>query len=606
MTIFSKLFAVGRTTLELSVWLNMPEKELRRWKYGPPDGYTYATFQIPKKKKGEFRTIDAPNEELRKLQRLIYHKLLRPLSVHESAKGFVPKKSIVHNALPHLQQAVVINLDLKDFFPSISARKVHTFWRSLGWGEAAATILTRMCCTQSRLPQGAPTSPALSNLVNRKLDARLFGLVSRSGGTYTRYADDIVLSFPVFGAREKLALSIACKIIKDEGYTIQKKKRVRVQRPHQRQTVTGLVVNKKVNFPRELRRRIRAMEHHESLDDLNKEQSNELKGYQALVRMIEQQTLGYKIPDRKILPEQPKPKKDYRTATANVGLVKLLRIIAVLAIFAGAVLKAANKPTDEFVPSNNQQCPAYDHCGDEKMDIEAVVVSASGRVVPKVLSHYQRWSIALGAMLIEMNGLPHDKLTLSDTYYDQAQKKQVLQELIKDSWNITDRASTMETLSWLANEGHARDFYLPVYLLIKDYPTKSTQELVNIAPTNNLSEEDKSAFSTAIEYIKTNKDKTGDNLIYAWDWGRFVFIVRVANYSGYISDAEALTLIEEVGERVKGRFHSWQEFGNNYTTGRLWWGLDKPEIPVQTKSLNDGLMKPTGQWGKIKWEWSQE
>src|SRR3989344_4937919 len=94
MKFFNNLFKHGKTAAELAIWLEMPEKSLRKWKYGPPDGYSYTMFQIPKKKKGEFRTIDAPNEELKKLQRLIYYKLLRPLAVHESASGFVPKKSI--------------------------------------------------------------------------------------------------------------------------------------------------------------------------------------------------------------------------------------------------------------------------------------------------------------------------------------------------------------------------------------------------------------------------------------------------------------------------------------------------------------------------------
>jgi hypothetical protein len=245
----------------------MPEHELRAWLNGPPNAdYSYRRFTIPKRRGGE-RTIDAPSEVLKSLQERVYHKLLRRLPVHPAATGFVRGRSIVDNARPHSRRSVVINLDLADFFPSISAERVMRAWRGIGWNKESARILTNICTHEGRLPQGAPTSPAISNLVCRKLDVRLTAYMQKGksvNGRYTRYADDLTFSFETFGRNKprrkkpegaprrqrspvtsRAALRVIRKVIEDEGFRIQKKKRVRIQRAHQRQTATGLVVNAK-------------------------------------------------------------------------------------------------------------------------------------------------------------------------------------------------------------------------------------------------------------------------------------------------------------------------------------------------------------------------
>jgi retron-type reverse transcriptase len=185
--------------------------------------------------------------------------------MHPAATGFVRGRSIADNARPHVRQGVVINLDLADFFPTITAERVAAMFRGLGWDADAATILSRICTDEGRLPQGAPTSPAISNLVCRKLDTRLAELAKRNGGQYTRCADDITFSLPGLGRNKRLRphkgktrpsrsirprrspsrglLTTIRQIIEEEGFAIQMRKKVRVQRPHQRQTVTGLVVN---------------------------------------------------------------------------------------------------------------------------------------------------------------------------------------------------------------------------------------------------------------------------------------------------------------------------------------------------------------------------
>jgi RNA-directed DNA polymerase len=199
----------------------------------------------------------------------------------------------------------VINLDLADFFPSISLDRIVIAWRGIGWNKESARILGNICAHEGRLPQGAPTSPALSNLVCRKLDARLTALIQGMQGEYTRYADDLTFSFESFGRNKRrqkgpaatpartdspvisrATLRVVRRIIEDEGFRIQKKKRVRIQRAHQRQSTTGLIVNAKVNLPRKLRRRIRAMQHRQRLSQLTPDKQRELSGWEALQRMV--------------------------------------------------------------------------------------------------------------------------------------------------------------------------------------------------------------------------------------------------------------------------------------------------------------------------------
>lgn len=300
-----------RTPGDLAKWLDLPEAELREWLKNAAlwtRGYEYARFTLPKRHSG-LRTIEAPNEKLKTLQRRVLHRLLNPLPVHPAATGFVPGRSIVDNARPHAGRGVVINIDLADFFPSLTAERVTAAFRGLGWNADAATILSRICTTENHVPQGAPTSPAISNLVCRRLDVRLSALIKKFGGQYTRYADDLTFSLPGFGVNKRLrprpknksplparprpaprgVLTTIRKIIEEEGFKIQLKKKVRVQRAHQRQTATGLIVNREVNLPRRTRRLIRAMQHYERSGRLDANRQKQLRGLEALAKMVEEQ-----------------------------------------------------------------------------------------------------------------------------------------------------------------------------------------------------------------------------------------------------------------------------------------------------------------------------
>jgi hypothetical protein len=295
---------------ELARWLDLPERDLREWLGNAPmwsRGYEYNTFTLPKRRGGT-RTIEAPTEKLKTLQRRILHRVLKKLKPHSAATGFLMGRSIVDNARPHVGQGVVINLDLADFFPNITAAQVEQAWRARGWNAEAARVLARICTSDGHLPQGAPTSPALSNLVCYRMDARLTALAKRFDGAYTRYADDLTFSFPAFGRNKRRhpkpagqpsrkrpdgvtrrILAWAREIIEAEGFRIQLKKKVRVQRPHQRQSATGLIVNHTVNLPRATRRLIRAMQHRERLGRLDEAGVRRLRGLESLAAMVKRQ-----------------------------------------------------------------------------------------------------------------------------------------------------------------------------------------------------------------------------------------------------------------------------------------------------------------------------
>ncbi|MCP4540335.1 MAG: RNA-directed DNA polymerase [Chloroflexi bacterium] len=162
-----------------------------------PEGrYHYRPFRRAKRD-GSQRRIYAPSPDLKALQRSLLRGYLDQLPVHPAATGFRRGMSVADNARQHLGQAVVVTADITDFFDNTRARRVENFFQAQSWDGTAASILTGLCIFRGALPQGAPTSPALSNLVNVPLDETLATFIRRSGGTYTRYGDDITFSWAV-------------------------------------------------------------------------------------------------------------------------------------------------------------------------------------------------------------------------------------------------------------------------------------------------------------------------------------------------------------------------------------------------------------------------
>lgn len=271
----------------------------------------YVRFEIPKRS-GGMRTLAAPHKALAQAQAWILRHILARVPVHDAAHGFVPGRSTVSNAEAHVGAHVVINTDLSAFFPTITFPRVKGLFQALGYSPAAATVLGLLVTEPPRrpvtyagqayhvatgpraLPQGACTSPALSNLVTRRMDARLEGLATKLGFTYSRYADDMTLSSASAegGSRVGYMLARVRHIAQDEGFQVNEAK-TRVQWRRGRQEVTGIVVNDRLGVPRPLVRRLRAILHrarYEGLEAQNREGiphfESWLRGMVAYVAMV--------------------------------------------------------------------------------------------------------------------------------------------------------------------------------------------------------------------------------------------------------------------------------------------------------------------------------
>ena len=219
----------------------------------------YARFTIPKKK-GGLRVLASPKRTLRVAQGWILREILEKLTPHAAAMAFAPGCSVQKNAAPHVGKGVVVKTDLRDFFPTITWRRVKGFFEHLGYADSVATLLALLCTDAPRVcvtfdgnkrfvavgeraaPQGACTSPALTNLLCRGLDARLEGVASGLGFAYTRYADDLTFSHESPDAPVGALLTLVRKIVAEEGLVIHEDK-TQVLRARHRQSVTGLVVN---------------------------------------------------------------------------------------------------------------------------------------------------------------------------------------------------------------------------------------------------------------------------------------------------------------------------------------------------------------------------
>ena len=219
----------------------------------------YYSFEIPKRHGGT-RRISAPAPRLKKLQRRVYEKLLANAEYLEPCRGFMKGLGIKDNAKVHSGQPLVINMDLRDFFPSVPIRLVYRVFRDIAGSKAAGVFLAALTTKDGVLPQGAPTSPALANLVCKRMDLRLQGLAASVEAKYTRYADDLTFSGP-----ENIiaVMPLVRKIVEEEGFAVAEEK-TRIMRGGRRQEVTGLVVNENVSLPRDVRRRLRAAAHHQA------------------------------------------------------------------------------------------------------------------------------------------------------------------------------------------------------------------------------------------------------------------------------------------------------------------------------------------------------
>lgn len=233
----------------------------------------YRSRVLPKRT-GVVRLIEAPKQRLKAIQLKILRSILDHCSPHAAAHGFRQQHSIATFAEPHVSRAVVISIDLMDFFPSIRMPWVSTIFRAMGYPESVSDALAGLCVTamprqvwdryipqfssprnreqwhryaEPHLPQGAPTSPALANLAAFRLDCRLSGLSASAGVNYTRYADDLVFSGDdvLMRRSRQFAMHVAA-IVQEEGFIVNHYK-TRIMRSGRQQRVAGVVVNECLN-----------------------------------------------------------------------------------------------------------------------------------------------------------------------------------------------------------------------------------------------------------------------------------------------------------------------------------------------------------------------
>lgn len=364
------------TAVDLAQFLEIPLAELRFLTFHREVSQVnhYKRFEIPKKRGGT-RLISAPMPRLKAAQRQVLEKILNRVAVEPAAQGFCNGRSILSNARPHVGRAVVINFDLQDFFPSITFPRVKGVFHHLGYSEEVATLLALLTTEPEideveideqtffvhrgprRLPQGSPASPAITNVLCRRLDRRLTGMAQKLGFTYSRYADDLSFSRPDKAPAALYQLLRRVKsIVEHENFRLHPEK-TRVMHKGRRQEVTGLVVNNGLSVDRRELRRLRALLFQIDKDGLAGKNWHGVPGekgglfwstvlgYGQFVRMVDptkgtdlvarirdlMTKTGHKLPARKVYPKKPpswikKPEIEAApTASTDAGVGGLVK-----------------------------------------------------------------------------------------------------------------------------------------------------------------------------------------------------------------------------------------------------------------------------------------
>ena len=289
--------------------LSMPRLRWLAFHREVDTGTHYHCWKVPKRSGGE-RLISAPKPELKRVQSWIAQNITEHLPVHGAAHGFLAGRSTLTNAVAHAGARIVVKLDLENFYPTITMPRVKGLFRKAGYGEQVAALMALLATESPReqmvfenktlhvavgersLPQGAPTSPSITNAICLRLDTRLSALATKLGFVYTRYADDLTFSWR---SKSKAPigqlLRFAGGIVKDEGFRVHRDK-TRVMHSGRRQKVTGLVVNdvhdEAARVPRVMVRRLRAAIKNRELGREGKGESLvQLRGMAAYVYMCD-------------------------------------------------------------------------------------------------------------------------------------------------------------------------------------------------------------------------------------------------------------------------------------------------------------------------------
>lgn len=258
------------TPKDVATLVNLPLKKLTFYVYGLREGRRYDRFTIARRSGGEPREIHAPIKPIKDVQHALLNAFAGAYDPTLNVHGYVPGRSPVSNARPHQRQTSVLRVDLKDFFPSIHFGRVRGIFMKFpfDYPDDVAQLLAHICCYRGALPQGAPTSPLISNLVCRRLDRELASLAKDERCYFTRYADDLCFStrrrvFPNSLADDSDPLNVVTgrrlrDIIEGNGFEPNEGK-TRLVHYAQRQRVTGLVVNAHLNVSRDYVRDLRSL-----------------------------------------------------------------------------------------------------------------------------------------------------------------------------------------------------------------------------------------------------------------------------------------------------------------------------------------------------------
>jgi len=283
------------TPAALAAWLGISLPELEwfsdcqgREARVPPGPLRHYHYQWLIRRSGKVRLLEIPKPRLKALQRRVLREIVDPIPAHPAVHGYCRGRSVATYAVPHAGKQVVVRFDLRDFFPSIRASRIHGLFRGAGYPAPVARLLRGLCTNAApldtleavpqsapsdyrssirslyrfaHLPQGAPTSPALSNLCAYRLDCRLTGLAERLDGVYTRYADDLAFSGGAPMERRVRAVQVAvCRIALEECFEVHTRK-TRFMRRGVRQQLAGIVLNVHSNVPRCEFDRLKALLH---------------------------------------------------------------------------------------------------------------------------------------------------------------------------------------------------------------------------------------------------------------------------------------------------------------------------------------------------------
>jgi RNA-directed DNA polymerase len=276
-------------TSHFSVLVGYNQNYLRRAVRTDSTDYFYRTFNV-KKVNGGVRTIKEPLPSLKEIQKWILVNILNKISISPYSKAYYRKRSIRDHARYHKNQKILVTMDVEKFFDNISFEKILGVFINLGYSTKVSQLLSKLCTLEKMLPQGAPTSPYLSNIIMKNFDREISKHCLSNDIKYTRYADDMA-----FSSNEIDILNLTFKVeeeLKHIGLKLNKEKTLEM--PYgKRQLVSGIVVNEKIQVPRIIRDELRqamyfiqkhGLENH--LEKINCKKANYLNHLMGLANYI--------------------------------------------------------------------------------------------------------------------------------------------------------------------------------------------------------------------------------------------------------------------------------------------------------------------------------